>query len=166
MASIVQTCHQPASNDRLRKVGRLSSLAETLAALPPSTGRPGDSVADVGKGGLSLPGKSRPARSAQPKRIGTSIGPAHVAPDPTRFTVVRIWQGIGGLLLAELRFATASNYDGRKLLLLSGVDEKWLRAPDCRLDPHFIESADHPVVARFAPTERGFRIALALIGTR
>ena len=81
--------------------------------------------------------------------------------------MLRTWPGAGGYLLAELRYPRADNYGGRKLLLLRGVDDAWLRVPGRLLDPHFVHGfgqQDHPVVARFVPTPEGLELALRLLG--
>lgn len=159
---------------KVKAVGRgkdWTSLAAVLGRYQPTEAKPGLGIAGVTKSALPTrqlsSGKDHEAdQSRKSSRRGAGVTPLHVAPDPARFSVLRVWAGTDGLLLAELRFASATNYDGRKLVLLSGVHEQWLREPGRRLDPHFVEVEGHPVVARFAPTTAGYRLALALIGDR
>ncbi len=86
------------------------------------------------------------------------------APRPNAWSVRR-WAEVNGHLLAEVAYAGVANYEGRKVMMF----EQGVRIGDLieqkLLDPHFIEPEKsryiHPV-ARFEPTERGWRMAGAL----
>lgn len=73
---------------------------------------------------------------------------------------------VNGHLILKLKYKTAKNYDGLKILVfdkgVTAVDllqQRWI-------DPHFLESDKaHYPVARFEPTERGWEWARAFCET-
>lgn len=70
-------------------------------------------------------------------------------------SVKRLW-GKSGYLLAEIVYPNCPTFEGRKLILFAGVTAAWLRAQTA-IDPHFTEGGH--IVARFAPTPEGLRLA-------
>jgi hypothetical protein len=72
-------------------------------------------------------------------------------PDPTNYsTIKRVF--VGKFEIAEVKYFGCTTFNGRKLLLLR-------RRLPCRiLDPHLLGD-DHIVMARFEPTEEGWRLA-------
>jgi hypothetical protein len=91
-------------------------------------------------------------------------------PIPTRFTVLD-WQYFrnrkGKLyLLVKVKYPDATNFDGIKVMLYQGfahVDDL-LNATNNELDPHFSEHGISPI-ARFPPTDAGWRRALRFAGS-
>lgn len=82
-------------------------------------------------------------------------------PDPTNFKIVAIEQ-LGRWIIATIEYPDCSNYEGRKILVFSDVDEEQLRRQDT-LDPHFCDEQHLSPVARFEPTERGLSLARKLV---
>ena len=81
-------------------------------------------------------------------------------PDPKRFTLIKVLEAAPGMVVVEARYEGCTNYGGRKLMLYEGMTEtRILRMMS--LDPHFSEDGKGPI-ARFEPTDRGFRMALAM----
>jgi len=86
--------------------------------------------------------------------------PQQVQPDPRRFTIQRA-SVEGRFLVAEVVYPDAKNYEGRKILVYEGLTAKALGKASV-LDPHFCEHSTHPSpIARFEPTPKGWRYALA-----
>jgi hypothetical protein len=80
-------------------------------------------------------------------------------PDPRNFSVHQIKE-IGDYVVASVKYANCTNYEGRKILLYRALT--W---QNCRnmgvLDPHF---SGHPTLdplARFEPTSAGWEMAIA-----
>jgi hypothetical protein len=87
---------------------------------------------------------------------GDTIRPGN--PNPAKFTVVRSQQ-CGRHLVALLRYAGVTNYEGSKILVFLDKDEVWLRSR-IWLDPHFQENKNESPFARFEPTESGWWAAV------
>ena len=73
--------------------------------------------------------------------------------DATKFEIAFYEISTTGNTILEVIYEGCKTYGGCKLMVLRGNDH--LRRKT--LDPHFLEG--HPVVARFAPTEEGWRLA-------
>lgn len=74
-------------------------------------------------------------------------------PDPLNFTIKEIaWHGGNTLVLAV--YHGCKSFNGEKLMVLKGEHPSNMKV----LDPHFLDK-DYPVVARFAPTNEGRRLA-------
>jgi hypothetical protein len=72
-------------------------------------------------------------------------------PDPTKFIIVYIEYRAGNtIVIANYGGAT---FNGNKLMVLRGIYENITV-----LDPHFLNE-EHPVIARFIPTEQGLKLA-------
>lgn len=72
-------------------------------------------------------------------------------PDPFKFTIVQK-EIINGHSIVLAVYDGCVTFRGEKLMLIKGIVEN-----PATLDPHFIE--DHPVIARFKPTEQGWKMA-------
>jgi hypothetical protein len=72
-------------------------------------------------------------------------------PDPYNYTIKSI-ESINGNTIILANYIGCTTFGGDKLMVLKGIHNNFLT-----LDPHFFE--DHPVIARFAPTLEGFRLA-------
>ena len=81
-------------------------------------------------------------------------------PDPFRFTVTKS-HFEGGLTLARIVYHGCTNYEGVKILLLR-KDIGSLVALD-RLDPHFLETDENGLLARFIPTHEGWELGMKLM---
>lgn len=72
-------------------------------------------------------------------------------PDPYKFEILEL-KHVGGNTIIEARYDGCTTFRGRKLMVLEGIHNHFTT-----LDPHFFEG--HPIVARFAPTLDGWRLA-------
>lgn len=103
-----------------------------------------------------------PAPKSDMPNLDEAIEQGH--PQPNAWAARR-WAEVNGHLIVEVAYAGVRNYEGRKVMLF----ERGVRIGDLveqkLLDPHFIEPEKsryiHPI-ARFEPTERGWRMAGAL----
>jgi len=80
-------------------------------------------------------------------------------PDPSRFLVLRT-EECGRFLVALVEYPNCTNYEGKKIMVFQDTDEAVLRTAK-RLDPHFCDGDHLSPLARFEPTERGWRLAVA-----
>jgi hypothetical protein len=81
-------------------------------------------------------------------------------PDPYNYQLGQFYE-VGNLLVVEITYPNCNNYEGKKILLFEDMNMDRLRTHK-QIDPHFIE--DHKVLhllARFKPTEAGFKQAVA-----
>lgn len=81
-------------------------------------------------------------------------------PDPSNFKVLKHKQ-IGNALVVEVQYPGCTNYEGIKVMVYLNTTLKELTASG-RLDPHFCPHLEHSPIARFAPTEIGWKLALRL----
>lgn len=88
-------------------------------------------------------------------------------PNPARFEFVRIAK-VGKFFLTEIIYPDCSNYEGHKILVFDRMFKgKPLTKKKIQnmkvLDPHFSNSKEYLApIARFEPTERGWRMAIKL----
>jgi hypothetical protein len=83
-------------------------------------------------------------------------------PDPHNYKFIRVEER-DGFVLVELHYPDCTNYEGRKILLFTGVRLIDLVNQNY-LDPHFFKAKDvASPIARFVPTEEGWQMGLALI---
>ena len=82
-------------------------------------------------------------------------------PDPDNYQIVRHEQ-IGDYLLVKILYPNCTNYEGNKILVFKGIDINALRKQR-QIDPHFSDKGiyHHPI-ARFIPTDEGWRMARKL----
>lgn len=94
--------------------------------------------------------KSIMIRSQKPKISVEKIGMG-TKPDPYKFTI-KTKEYVKGNTIILANYDGCTTFGGDKLILMRGLvgDRE-------TLDPHFIE--DHPVIARFIPTEQGWKLA-------
>lgn len=83
-------------------------------------------------------------------------------PNPYNFRLVREVRINKDYLLVEVVYPDATNFEGRKLILLTGTDS--VSKLDS-LDPHFLKNSSVTVVARFRPDAEGEKLALILADT-
>lgn len=85
-------------------------------------------------------------------------------PDPRKWEVNNFLEDSrGDYLLVDITYPDCTNYEGRKIMLYEGVTMKQLRAQKL-IDPHFSENKKyHSPIARFEPTEEGWKMGRALI---
>lgn len=116
--------------------------------------------------GVSIPKLSRSVYDAPVVESNLSAqGISQISwgnPDPTNYRLDGIHY-IGDFLILEVTYPDAKNYEGRKILVYDGD----LRITDLTtqpggIDPHFsyVTEAHHPI-ARFEPTPKGLRNAIA-----
>lgn len=79
-------------------------------------------------------------------------------PDPKVFSIVRTEQ-VRGMLVVMLVYPNCTNYEGRKILVYEDYKEDDFRRRR-EIDPHFCDGCVAPV-ARFKPTDDGWRMAVA-----
>lgn len=85
-------------------------------------------------------------------------------PDPHNFRVLRS-EEVGPYLLAEVLYPDCTNYEGRKILVYKGVSLLEVLAQGS-VDPHFSNNPRfHSPIARFVPTEAGWKMARVLART-
>lgn len=87
--------------------------------------------------------------------------PVSPNPNPKRFTVLRVVQAERHLV-ALVHYPDCTSYEGRKVLVFADTRAGDLCAAT-ELDPHFTDVAPAGAlvpVARFEPTERGWRLAM------
>lgn len=79
-------------------------------------------------------------------------------PDPKNYKIVR-HHANHNYLLVEIQYPDCKNYEGRKILLYTGITLDILKR-QTELDPHFsnAEKGIYPI-ARFVPTEKGWSMA-------
>lgn len=87
--------------------------------------------------------------------------PNPLNPDPKVFIVERIeHKNMGGHLVTQVRYPNCQNYEGRKILVFCGMTLEQLVNLDI-LDPHFSsEKPELSPIARFVPTELGWKMAI------
>lgn len=86
--------------------------------------------------------------------------PAPPNPNPNKFKVMK-HEEFGRFLLLWVKYDGCTNYEGTKILVYEGVTWENLQKQGS-LDPHFCEvSTYHSPIARFVPTERGWKYARA-----
>lgn len=99
-------------------------------------------------------------KKPSPSIYESSRAPIPPAPDPSRF-VIHNHEQIGRSLIVSIVYPDCTTYEGRKVLVFADATIEALRR--CQLlDPHFTNLADvsqFVPVARFEPTERGWRLA-------
>lgn len=79
-------------------------------------------------------------------------------PDPENFKILSS-QTIGNWLIIKVNYPDCTNYEGNKILLYKYVTVEQLIAQGS-IDPHFSNNCNfHSPVARFIPTDDGWRMA-------
>jgi hypothetical protein len=119
--------------------------------------------------GLGIPSMGRTSKCASHDATQSAANPRPPAPpaakppnpDPKNFAIMRSY-GAGKWCVVEVRYPDATNYEGRKVMVYAAPASEVLG--QAVLDPHFCDndSCLSPF-ARFEPTDRGWRTALALV---
>ncbi len=95
-----------------------------------------------------------------PTKSTTPAAPTPPNPDPADFKIVN-YRGVGRFVIATVQYPACTTFEGLKILVYQDVTAAKL-ALQTHLDPHFCEHRDHIApVARFEPTYRGMRYAVA-----
>lgn len=76
-------------------------------------------------------------------------------PNPLVFIIDKA-ERLGDYVIAKVVYPGCTNFEGNKILVWKGVDDVWL-VGRVELDPHFTEESN--LVARFVPTEQGWKMA-------
>jgi len=85
-------------------------------------------------------------------------------PDPSNYKILRE-KSIGKYLLIVVNYPDCKNYEGNKILLYENVTMQQLTKQKL-VDPHFSDNAKfYSPIARFEPTEKGWKMALKFIET-
>ena len=80
-------------------------------------------------------------------------------PNKFRFTIEEIIKGKAGVYdLLVVKYPDCTTYCGHKLIM---VKTGTVNLTDIELDPHFLH--DGKVVARFKPTDEGYKLAWGII---
>jgi hypothetical protein len=83
-------------------------------------------------------------------------------PNPKRYSLLR-WGAHCGWLVLWVNYPDCTNYEGNKILVFQGCTLADIAAQGA-IDPHFSESKTFiSPVARFEPTERGWKWALGFV---
>lgn len=107
------------------------------------------------------------------KYRGCSSSPYSVPgsnPVPSNFKVVdwRHFRNRKGKvhLLVKVKYPDATNYEGVKIMVYEGFDQvhDLLERVNYKLDPHFSANRISPI-ARFAPTDEGWALAIKFAGS-
>ena len=79
-------------------------------------------------------------------------------PDPANYKITETL-AIGKMLILEIEYPDCKNFEGKKILVYEGVTVFELKRQKY-IDPHFSTNAQyHSPVARFEPTEKGWKMA-------
>ncbi len=82
-------------------------------------------------------------------------------PDPSKYDIVTVVE-IGNYTICGIHYTGCTTFEGKKIFVFYCISERDLRGHDSRgrpLDPHFSEKEGMFPVARFEPTERGWKMA-------
>lgn len=93
--------------------------------------------------------------------FGKTSSPGDGTPDPRRWGALRYFQ-LGAHLALMVRYPDATNYEGRKILVLRAtLTDVYGQAV---LDPHFTDAPGViSPIARLVPTDEGWKLALSLL---
>lgn len=114
----------------------------------PGCSRKGEMETVLVEKSIPTPAMVRPAKSAP------------YEPNPYNFRITKVIQS-DKYCLAEVVYSDCSNYEGRKILLVEMTEQK-LRSMKI-LDPHFLKEKANGLLARFEPTDRGWKLGLSVL---
>ena len=84
-------------------------------------------------------------------------------PDPVSFKVLESYNlKADGAIALKIKYEGCSNYNGIKILVYDSADKYYSLAKKGSVDPHFLEKEYSPI-ARFEPTEQGWKLACKLV---
>lgn len=114
-----------------------------------------------GKGFRSPGGPSSSCGSSSSQSYMSYVPPSEDSrnPDPARFRFVK-FEEVEGHLVVMLEYPNCTNYEGKKVLLFKDMTLNDLFARK-EIDPHFT-AKESSMVARFAPTDEGWNLAVLL----
>jgi hypothetical protein len=99
---------------------------------------------------------SYPKEKYVSKDVSVDVPPGN--PNPTNYKIIDTLT-IGNILIVDIQYPDCKNYEGRKILVYEGVTQFELRRQKY-IDPHFsINKKFHSPIARFEPTDRGWKMA-------
>ena len=79
-------------------------------------------------------------------------------PDPAKYKIIDTLT-VGHILIVEIVYPDCKNYEGKKILVYENMTADQLRKQKY-IDPHFSKNAKYKSpIARFEPTDRGWRMA-------
>ena len=78
-------------------------------------------------------------------------------PDPQNYVIEKT-TSIDTYTIAMIRYIGCTNYEGRKILVYINRTEEDIREAKA-LDPHFCDTCEISPIARFEPTNAGWRMA-------
>lgn len=84
-----------------------------------------------------------------------------VNPNPLNFVIEEIEQ-VEMYVIAMIIYPNCTNFEGRKLVVFRGATVQEIKQMTT-IDPHFYE--DSKIIARFAPTHDGYKMALKACGS-
>jgi len=82
-------------------------------------------------------------------------------PDPANYSIISVVE-IGYYTIVGVHYPGCTTFEGKKILVFHCISEDDLQKHDDQrlpLDPHFSEKEGVFPVARFEPTERGWKMA-------
>jgi hypothetical protein len=82
-------------------------------------------------------------------------------PQPHRYKILKALR-VRNYLIVKIKYLDCTNYEGVKILVYQGIRLADLKKQKL-IDPHFSENKKYnSPIARFEPTEKGWRLALKL----
>lgn len=90
-------------------------------------------------------------------------------PNPEVFHIIKsqcVETTTGVALVVKVHYPDAKNFEGMKIMVYEGIYNvaDLIRLTCNHLDPHFAEHGTAPI-ARFAPTDKGWRYAVSFAGS-
>ena len=83
-------------------------------------------------------------------------------PNPKNFRIEKACSN-GNYVMVMVHYPDCKNYEGRKILLFESVTLEQIVNLDF-IDPHFCDGSHISPVARFVPTDAGWKKGLKLMG--
>jgi hypothetical protein len=80
-------------------------------------------------------------------------------PDPNNFSLEKV-VAIGRFVIVQIYYPDCTNYEGRKILVYENVSVDEITNLN-QIDPHFCENDHISPIARFLPTNKGWKYAKA-----
>ena len=108
---------------------------------------------------MGMPGPCRISRSSydEPKKWGKLPNP-----DPFNYRVIKSKQ-VGRFLVLMVKYPDCTNYEGQKTMIFEDCTLDDLNGQGS-IDPHFCDNkAYRSPIARFEPTDRGWKMAVSLV---
>lgn len=104
---------------------------------------------------ISISPEPKPIHAKSVKRAGN--------PNPENFRINKLEQ-IGKFTIVEVNYPDCRNYEGNKILVFERIPKKFIL--DWKyLDPHFRKPPHPSPIARFEPTQKGWKYAVKFCKT-